>query len=51
MGKKYKVLVLTLLFLLPCIDALAQNVVTVEGVPEIKVDVLMYDFNQVNQGR
>jgi len=51
MGRKYKVLVLTLLFLLSCIDALAQNVVTVEGVPEIKVNVLMYDFNQVNQGQ
>jgi hypothetical protein len=34
-----------------CINAFAQNVVTAKGVPKIKVDMLIYDFGQVNQGQ
>ena len=45
-----KALVLMLLFSLPCIDAFAQNVVTVKGVPKINVGMLIYDFGRINQG-
>jgi hypothetical protein len=51
MVRIFKALVLILLLSLPCIDAFAQNVVTVEGVPKIKVDMLIYDFGQINQGQ
>ncbi|MEA3359806.1 MAG: hypothetical protein U9R17_10455 [Thermodesulfobacteriota bacterium] len=51
MVRIFKTLVLILLFLLPCMDSFAQNVVTVKGVPKIKVDMLIYDFGQVNQGQ
>ena len=51
MVRIFKALVLALLFLLPCIDAFAQNVVTVKSVPKIKVDMLIYDFDQINQGQ
>ena len=51
MVRIFKALVLTLLFLMLCINAFAQNVVTAKGVPKIKVDMLIYDFGQVNQGQ
>jgi len=51
MVRIFKILVLTLLFLLLCIEAFAQNVATVKGVPNIKIDMLIYDFGQVTEGQ